>query len=201
MLFRSLENPEPRLAGYIPPFPAIESPGRMEGFAGAGPQTQAKLAKHQQDAEQFKAEASAHKALKKLLACIAPKPLHSGKAGSDEGDIGLHSLRELLGHLEPKCSKALAARECGKIWEIFNPPMAGLSPEQYFARQLACQKKLKRAAVPITDAQIKIKAIVHFNQIAWMQAHAAEWEAEEDPDNTRPLAECRAHFIKRAGRH
>ena len=132
-------NEEPVIDDFVPPFPKIENPGKMMDFTGTEKQIQLRLIAHQQEIEEFRIETNVHKALKQLFVKIVPKPLYSDMIGTNDDDIDLYSLRELLDHLGKKYNRT-TAKECDRIWEIFNSPMADLSPEQYFSRQIACQK-------------------------------------------------------------
>ena len=150
----SAPSAEPSLNDFMPALPIIKSPGMMASCSGAEKQASARMIIHQQKAGRFRLEASARKALKQLLAKAAPKPLHSGKIGAGEDDIGLCSARELLEHLEAKHGRA-AAKACGALWGTFRSPMGGAAPEEYFTRQAELQKKLKNTDAPARDAGIK----------------------------------------------
>ena len=119
-------------------------------------------------------EANVQGALKKLFREMVPEDLYSDAYPEGE-DAGQAWASGLLAHIDAKHSK-MTPQQRDDILKIFHSPMGEMTAEQYYARQLLCQSKLRRSPAPITDASIKDKAIVHFNQIPWMQKHVTEWE-------------------------
>ena len=192
-------NPEPLITTYMHPYPEIENPGEMDNWTGTAAQLAVRQGMHQAKERRFQLETNVHRALKHLFTIIVPKDLYSDKIG-DEDNIDLFSISALLDHLNQKYNKT-TPKECDKIHALFGSPMGDLTPEQYFGRQKKCQKKLQKTKVPLTDDAIMIKAIVHFNQIPWMQNHVTDWEETEDPQGLKTLPEFQAYFIKYASRH
>ena len=192
-------NPEPTIEDYTHPYPVIENPGEMDDWSGTASQLVARQGRHQEKVRRFQLETNLHRALKHLFTLIVPKDLYSDKIG-DEDNIDLFPISELLDHLNQKYNKT-TAKECDNIHQLFGSPMGDLTPEQYFGRQKKCQKKVSKTNWPIPDSAIVVKAIVHFNQIPWMQNHVTDWEEHEDPLGTKSLPDFQAYFIRYASRH
>ena len=184
-----------------PPFPVIKHPGHITIVAGTSADVVSRdTALHQQALDSFFLETNVQQALKRLFVKIVPKPLYNDKIGGDENDIDLFTVHDLLKHIKDKYDK-MTPKEREALWDTFNSAMGDLSPEEYFARQTTCQVKLKKGPTPITDDQIKDKAIVHFNKVPYMQRYVEEWEDKEDPTNTKTIKEFQTYFIQHATRH
>ena len=184
----------------IPNFPVIENPGELDIPPGTTAPMIATLTNsyNMRDAR-FQLETNVQQALKKLFCEMIPEEFFSDKF-PDEDDVDITDVRSLLEHLDQKYNK-LTAKERTRIHEEFQAPKGDLTLEKYFSRQLKCQKKVKNTKVPISDAMLKDRAIVHFNQIQWMQNSVKKWELEKDPEGIKSVAALKKFFIDEAGRY
>ena len=128
---------------------------------------------------------------------MVPKYLYSDAYPEPE-DVDQAWVTDLLDHIDKKYNK-MTPKQRDEEWKIFHSPMGELTVEQYYARQLLCQNKLRQGPVPISNNSIKDKALVHFNQIPWMQKHVTKWLDEKDPANTKSVASQRSFFVDEAG--
>ena len=180
--------------------PAVAHSGILNIPGGAtGAEVARLMAVHNKLCNQHQLENNVHQALKHLYVKMVPKVPCSDLIGGEDNDVDLHSIYDLLDHLDKKYNK-MFHEERDAIFAIFDSPAGELTPEQCFTRQAMCQTKLVRTPTPITDNRIKDKVIVEFNKKPWMQHHMEAWE-EDDPNNTKTVQELRTYIIQKSVRH